>query len=87
MNCGAAKLTIGIWKLPLVDLHGTRFELPFDLVEGDGYLVVGNKVASKRQIRNEENLIIIPEGTEGDLHADVPFHRSSHASFCFSCPV
>ncbi len=92
MNCSEANLTIGIWKHPLVDLHVIRFELPFYLVEGDEYLLVGNKIASKCQIRNDENLTIIPEGTEGlsgedNLHADVPFQRSSHASSCCSCPV
>ncbi len=29
MKCSEAKLTIGVWTLPLADLHGTRFELPF----------------------------------------------------------
>ncbi len=38
MNCSEDKLKSGIWKLPLADLHGTRFELPFYLVQGDGYL-------------------------------------------------
>ncbi len=33
MKRSEAKLKIGIWKLPLADLHGTRFELPFYLVE------------------------------------------------------
>lgn len=42
MNCSGAKLTIGIWKLPLVDLDRTQFKLPFYLVKGDGYLLVGN---------------------------------------------
>ncbi len=65
MKCSEAKLTIGIWKLPLVDLYGTHFKLKFYLVEGDGYLLVGKKIASKCQIRNDENLLIIPEGTEG----------------------
>ncbi len=50
MKCSEAKLTIGIWKLPLADLHGTRFELPFYLAEGDAYLLVGNAIASKCQI-------------------------------------
>ncbi len=54
MKCSEAKLSIGIWKLPLADLHGTRFELPFYLVEGNGYLLVGNAIASKCQILNDE---------------------------------
>ncbi len=65
MKCSEAMLTIRIWKLPLVDLYGTHFKLKFYLVEGDGYLLVGNKIASKCQIRNDENLLIIPEGNEG----------------------
>ncbi len=41
-----AKLIICIWKLPLADLHGTSLELPFYLVEGDGYVLVGSVIAS-----------------------------------------
>ncbi len=29
MNCSAAKLTIGMWKLPLVYVHGNCFEVRF----------------------------------------------------------
>ncbi len=65
MKCSESKLTVGIWKLLLADLHGTRFELPFYLVEGDGYLLDGNAIASKCQILKDESVIIIPEGTEG----------------------
>ncbi len=52
-------------EIPLVDLHGTRFELPFFLVQGDEYLLAGNNIAFKCHLRDDENVIMIPEGIEG----------------------
>ncbi len=52
MKCSEAKVQIRIWKLPLADLHGTRIELTFHLVEGHGYVLIGNAIASKCQILN-----------------------------------
>ncbi len=62
VKCSEAKLAIRIWNFPLADLHGTVFELPFYLVVGNGYLVVGNVIASKCPILNDESVRIIPEG-------------------------
>ncbi len=40
MQCSEAKLTVGMWYLPLTDLHGTSIRLPFtSSMEMDAYLL------------------------------------------------
>lgn len=64
MKCSEAKLTLGIWNLPLSDLLGNPFTIPFYIVDGNGYLLVGNDVLRDACLLNDKHLIIIsPEKT------------------------
>jgi len=78
MECSEAKLVVGIWNLPLSDLHGTEFKLPFYIVKGDGYLLVGNNIAKQSKLMNNQNLIIIPPNTESlsDKELTLPTYHS-----------
>ena len=64
MQCSEAQLVIGIWKLPMSYLRNTEFYLPFYIVPGDGYLLVGNNIAEKSKVLNDENLLVIPPNTQ-----------------------
>ncbi len=64
MQCSESKLTTGIWNLSLVDLHGIHIDMPFYLVNGDGYLQVRNMIGSKSKILNNKNLLVIPANTD-----------------------
>ena len=64
MHCSESQLFIGKWRLPMTDLRGNEFHLPFYIVRGNGYLLIGNNIAKKSKIHNSQNLIIIPANTE-----------------------
>ncbi len=49
MNCSEAKKTVGVWRPPLSDLLGNPFTFLFYIVDGDGYLWVGNDDLQKAQ--------------------------------------
>lgn len=51
-NCSDTHLTIGMWKLPLVDFNGNKVEIRFYITKGNGVLLLGNEVLSKSDIIN-----------------------------------
>jgi hypothetical protein len=63
-TCSDAKLTIAIWRLPLVDLNGTPFSIPFYVVQGSGPLLVGNSILSCSEIKGPENLLVITQASK-----------------------
>jgi hypothetical protein len=58
-QCSNASLTIGIWALPLIDLNGFAFQIPFYVFQGTGPLLLGNSVLRYSQIDGPKNLVII----------------------------
>ncbi len=60
MNCSDAKIVFALWKLPLVDLNGTRFDMPFYTVQGDGLLLIGNDAMYKSDVLNSKEVLVIP---------------------------
>jgi hypothetical protein len=59
--CSDARLTIGIWNLPLVDLNGLEFRIPFYIFQGSGPLLLGNSVLRHSRIGGPKHLLIITE--------------------------
>jgi hypothetical protein len=59
--CSDARLTIGIWNLPLVDLNGVEFRIPFYVFLGSGPLLLGNSVLRNSRIDGPKHLLIITE--------------------------
>lgn len=59
--CSDARLTIGIWNLPLVDLNGVEFRIPFYVFLGSGPLLLGNSVLRYSRIDGPKHLLIITE--------------------------
>ncbi len=59
-NCSDAKIVFALWNLPLVDLNGTRFDLPFYIVQGDGLLLIGNDAIYKSDLINTKEVLSIP---------------------------
>jgi hypothetical protein len=57
--CSDAKITIAIWRLPLVDLNGKPFSIPFYVVQGSSPLLLGNSILSCSEIKGLENLLVI----------------------------
>ena len=49
-----ARLTIGIWNLPLCDLNGQLFQIPFHAFQGSGTLLLGNSVLHPAQVNGPE---------------------------------
>ncbi len=60
MNCSDAKIVFALWKLPLVDLNGTRFDMPFYFVQGHGLLLIGNDAMYKSDLLNSKKVLVIP---------------------------
>ena len=61
-KCSDAKLTIGMWRLPITDVHGTQALIPFYITQGDGLLLLGNEIGHKSNILGPQNKIVIPKG-------------------------
>ena len=61
-KCSDAKLTIGMWRLPITDVHGTQALIPFYITQGDGLLLLGNEIGHKSNILGPQNKILIPKG-------------------------
>jgi hypothetical protein len=59
--CSDSRLTIGIWNLPLVDLNGVEFRIPFYVFLGSGPLLLGNSVLRNSRIDGTKHLLIITE--------------------------
>ena len=70
-NCSDAKLTIGVWQLPLVDLNGNKMDIPFYNTKGSGILLLGNELLSKSDILNTQNRMRTPPGTVKGLASEV----------------
>jgi hypothetical protein len=64
-----AKLVFSIWELPLVDLNGVSFSLPFYVVQAPGPLLIENSILSFSEVNGPQNLLII--GTESNLTTNV----------------
>jgi hypothetical protein len=58
-ECSNARLTIGIWNLPLCDLNGQLFQIHFYVFQGSGLLLLGNSVLHHSHVNGPENLLII----------------------------
>jgi hypothetical protein len=58
-ECSNARFTIGIWNLPLCDLNGQHFQIPFYVFQGSGPLLLGNSVLHHLHVNGPENLLII----------------------------
>ena len=91
MKCSEAKLTLGIWNLPLSDLLGNPFTIPFYIVDGNGYLLVGNDVLRDACLLNDKHLIIIsPEKTSPKREDPVylsSYHSSDNRTHLFVVPA
>jgi hypothetical protein len=59
--CSDARLTRCIWNLPLVDLNGVDFRIPFYVLLGSGPLLLGNSVLRNSRIDGPKHLLIITE--------------------------
>jgi hypothetical protein len=59
--CSDARLTIGIWNLPLVDWNGVEFRIPFYVFLGSGPLLLGNSVLHNSRIDGPKHLLTITE--------------------------
>jgi hypothetical protein len=59
--CSDARLTIGIWNLPLVYLNGLEFRIPFYIFKSSGPLLLGNYVLRHSRIYGPKHLLIITE--------------------------
>jgi hypothetical protein len=70
-ECSNAKLVFAIWKLPLVDLNGVSFSLPFYVVQGPEPLLIGNSILCFSEVNGPQNLLII--GPESNLTTE-PYH-------------
>ena len=62
-NCSDARLTIGVWRLPLDDLNRNKIDIPFYITKGSGILLLGNEVLSKSGILNTQHRMRTPPGT------------------------
>jgi len=62
-KCSDAKITIGIWNLPVVDINNNNVEIPFYVTEGDGVLLFGNNKLKNSTIDGGKNIITFPIGT------------------------
>ncbi len=60
MNCSDAKIVFALWKLTLVNINGTRFYIPFYVVQGDGLLLIGNAAMYKSDLLNSKEVLFIP---------------------------
>jgi hypothetical protein len=58
-ECSNACLTIGVWNLPLCDLNGQLFQIPFYGFHGSGPLLLGNYVLHHSHMTGPEILLII----------------------------
>ena len=65
-KCSDAKVTIGIWRLPIVDQDGVSTSIPFYIVPGHGILLLGNEVCSQSNILGPRDLIEVPSGVLSD---------------------
>ena len=61
-RCSDAKITIGIWRLPITDQDGFSTAIPFYILPGHGILLLGNEVCSRSNIFGPQDLIEIPTG-------------------------
>ncbi len=59
MNCSDAKIAFAKWKLPLFDVNGTPFHMPFYIVQGDGLLLIGNDAMYKSDLLNSKEVLVI----------------------------
>lgn len=62
-KCSDARITIGIWSLPLTDPSGKSFMIPFYVTKGDGVLLLGNNVLQNAVINGADNFILFPPNT------------------------
>ncbi len=60
MNCSDAKIVFALWKLPLVDLNGTRFDMPFILFKEMDLFLIGNDAMYKSDLLNSKEVLVIP---------------------------
>ncbi len=89
MNCSEAKITVGVWRLPLSDLLGNPFTFSFYVVDGDGYLLVGNDVLQKAQLLNDEGLVVISQGGTSTTDNSIYFssyHSPGNRTHLFAIP-
>ncbi len=60
MNCSDAKIVFALWKSSLVDLNGTRSDMPFYIVQGDGLLLIGTDAMYKSDLLNSKEVLVVP---------------------------
>ena len=65
-RCSDAKITIGVWRLPITDQDGVSTTIPFYIVPGRRILLLGNEVCSRSNILGPRDLIEIPSGVLSD---------------------
>jgi len=89
MKCSEPKVTIGVWMIPMTDLNGISFKLPFYIVNGDGVLLLGNDVCSKSNTLNDQNLLIVPPGVGSlsDSRLALPIYNNEQRTHLLIVPA
>ena len=79
MECSEDRLMVAIWWLPLTDLLGNPFTISFYIVDGNGYLPVGNDVLRYAHLLNDKHLIIISRDKNSPNTENLVYLSSYHS--------
>ncbi len=76
MNCSDAKIVFALWKLPIVDHSGIRFDLALYTIGGDGIPVIGNDVTYKSDLINTKEVLVIPSNAGNLVQHTLPIYNN-----------
>ncbi len=74
----------------LTDLLGNPFTFSFYIVDGDGYLLVGNDLLQEAQILNDEGLVVISQVGNSTTDNSIYFfsyHSPGNRTHLFGIPI
>ena len=79
--CGQ-NLAVARWVLPIVDVYGTEFPIPFYICEGNGPLLLGNSVIGTSDLLGREHMLVFPANCvqPGSPEIHLPTYMNGEAS-------